>query len=106
VLGGAMRERFPELAATPVDYAWSGSVGFTLDRLPHAGRLAGLHYALGYCGHGVAFATWLGGRMAEAMAQGRPMPDLGPLRAVPLYGGRPWFLPLVDGYYRLRDRFG
>ncbi len=65
-----------------------------------------MHYALGYCGHGVALATWLGARMADAMAGSAPIPDLGPLRPVPLYGGWPWFLPLVDGYYRIRDRFG
>jgi glycine/D-amino acid oxidase-like deaminating enzyme len=105
-LGDAMRGVFPELAATPVDFAWSGSVGFTLDRMPHAGRLDGVHYALGYGGHGVAFATWLGGRMGEALAGEGSIPDLGPLRAVPLYGGTPWFLPFVDGYYRLRDRLG
>jgi hypothetical protein len=23
---------------------------------------------------------------------------------MPLYDGNPWFLPLVGGYYRLRDR--
>jgi glycine/D-amino acid oxidase-like deaminating enzyme len=105
-LGAAMRQVFPELAATPVDFAWSGSVGFTLDRMPHAGRLDGIHYALGYCGHGVAFATWLGGRMGEALAGRGTIPDLGPLRAVPLYGGTPWFLPFVDAYYRLRDGIG
>jgi hypothetical protein len=25
---------------------------------------------------------------------------------VPLYGGRPWFLPLAGGYYRMRDWAG
>jgi hypothetical protein len=25
---------------------------------------------------------------------------------VPLYGGTPWFLPLVGGYYRMRDWVG
>jgi hypothetical protein len=25
---------------------------------------------------------------------------------VPLYGGTPWFLPLVGGYYRVRDALG
>jgi glycine/D-amino acid oxidase-like deaminating enzyme len=105
-LGRAMRGVFPELSGTPVDFAWSGSVGFTLDRMPHAGRLDGVHYALGYCGHGVAFATWLGGRMGEMLAGQGTIPDLGPLRAVPLYGGTPWFLPFVDVYYRVRDRIG
>ncbi len=106
VLGRAMRRVFPDLAQTPVDFAWSGSVGFTRDRLPHAGRLDGVHYALGYCGHGVAFATWLGARMGDALAGRGEIPHLGPLRAVPLYRGRPWFLPAVDAYYRVRDWLG
>lgn len=103
LLGAAMREVFPQLGEVPVDFAWSGSVGFTLDRLPHAGRIDGVHYALGYCGHGVALSTWLGARMGAALAGAGEAPDLGRLRAIPLYGGRPWFLPLVGGYYRMRD---
>jgi glycine/D-amino acid oxidase-like deaminating enzyme len=103
LLGDAMRQVFPELASTPVDYAWSGNVCFTLDRMPHAGRLDGLHYAVGYCGHGVAYSTWLGAKMGERLAGGPEVPDAGRLRAIPLYGGRPWFLPLVGGYYRFRD---
>ncbi len=106
MLGAAMRTVFPELAGSPIDYAWSGQVGFTLDRLPHAGRLDGVHYAVGYGGHGVALATWLGTRMGEALAGAGEVPDLGPLRPVPLYDGWPWFLPLVDAYYRVRDRLG
>jgi glycine/D-amino acid oxidase-like deaminating enzyme len=106
VLGKAMRTVFPALAAAPVDFAWSGRVGFTRDLLPHAGRVGGVHYALGYGGHGVALATWLGGRTGDAIAGGAPIPELGPAPPVPLYGGRPWFLPLVDAYYRLRDRIG
>ncbi len=98
-----MRRVFPELASTPVDFAWSGNVCFTRDRMPHAGLLDGLHYALGYCGHGVAYSTWLGARVGERLAGGRELPDEDRLRGIPLYGGRPWFLPLVGAYYRLRD---
>jgi glycine/D-amino acid oxidase-like deaminating enzyme len=103
LLGAAMRKVFPQLGEVPVDFAWSGNVGFTLDRLPHAGRIDGVHYALGYCGHGVALSTWLGARMGAALAGAGEAPDLGRLRAIPLYGGRPWFLPLVGAYYRMRD---
>ncbi len=64
----------------------------------------GLHYALGYAGHGVALSTWLGARMGEALAGVGPMPSLTtPFRAVPLYHGRPWFLPLVGAYYKVKD---
>jgi glycine/D-amino acid oxidase-like deaminating enzyme len=94
------------LQTAPIDFAWSGKVGFTRDLMPHAGRHGGVHYAVGYGGHGVALATWLGGRMGEAIAGHGNIPDLGPPPAVPLYRGRPWFLPLVDAYYRVRDRMG
>jgi gamma-glutamylputrescine oxidase len=62
---------------------------------------------VGYGGHGVALATWLGARMGEALAGAGTVPRLTlPFRPVPLYGGTPWFLPLVGGYYRVRDWVG
>ncbi|MFL5492941.1 MAG: NAD(P)/FAD-dependent oxidoreductase [Gemmatimonadales bacterium] len=105
ILERGMREVFPELAGVPVEYAWGGKVGFTLDQLPHAGRLDGVHYALGYCGHGVALSTWLGTRIGEALAGYGELPTLGPgpFRSVPLYFGRPWFLPLVGAWCRVAD---
>jgi glycine/D-amino acid oxidase-like deaminating enzyme len=107
ILRGGMVEVFPELADVPVEYAWDGRVAFTLDQMPHAGVLGGVHYALGYGGHGVALATWLGGRMGDALAGAGTVPRLtSPFRPVPLYGGTPWFLPLVGGYYRMRDWVG
>jgi glycine/D-amino acid oxidase-like deaminating enzyme len=105
ILERGMREVFPELAGVPIEYAWGGKVAFTIDQLPHAGRLDGVHYALGYCGHGVALSTWLGTRIGEALAGTGQLPTLGPepFRSVPLYCGRPWFLPLVGGWYRVAD---
>ena len=96
---------FPRLLGIDVDYYWSGSVGVTMDRLPHAGVRDGVHYALGYNGHGVALAAYLGARLGHAVA-GRgnlePFARL-PFRAVPFYFGRPWFLPIVGAWYRFRD---
>ena len=104
LLGRAMVEVFPELRRTEIAYAWGGQVAFALDQMPHAGSLSGLHYALGYAGHGVALSTWLGARMGEALAGVGPMPSLTtPFRAVPLYHGWPWFLPLAGAYYRVKD---
>ena len=105
ILATAMRKIFPQLAEVPVEYAWAGNVCFGRDRMPHAGRLDGVHYALGYAGHGVALSTWLGARMGDALAGRGAIPDLtgDRLRAIPLYGGTPWFLPAVGGYYRLKD---
>jgi glycine/D-amino acid oxidase-like deaminating enzyme len=107
ILRRGMAEVFPELAGAPVEFAWGGRVGFTLDQMPHAGVLDGVHYALGYGGHGVALASWLGARMGEALAGAGTIPRLtSPFRPVPLYGGTPWFLPFVGGYYRVRDWVG
>jgi len=105
ILRHGLAATFPELAGTPIDYSWSGHVAFTRDQMPHAGRLDGLHYAGGYCGHGIAMATYFGGLMARRIAGERvdhPLLDR-PFPAVPLYNGRPWFLPLVGLYYRFKD---
>jgi glycine/D-amino acid oxidase-like deaminating enzyme len=105
ILTAALRKVFPPLAQVPVEYAWAGNVCFSRDRMPHAGRLDGVHYALGYAGHGVALSTWLGARMGDALAGRGTIPQLTGrhLRAIPFYGGTPWFLPVVGGYYRMKD---
>ena len=105
ILRRGMRTIFPELAGVGIDYAWGGNVAFTRDQMPRAGRLDGLNYAGGYCGHGVAMATYLGEQIARRMA-GEPIDH--PLfddrfPAIPLYAGNPWFLPFVGAYYQVKD---
>lgn len=66
---GKMAEIFPQLAKTPVEYAWGGTLGITLNRMPHFERLSGNVLSLsGYSGHGVAMATMAGKLAAEAIA--------------------------------------
>jgi glycine/D-amino acid oxidase-like deaminating enzyme len=104
ILGADLRTLFPQLATVPLAYAWSGSLGVARDRMPHAGRVDGVHYALAYAGHGVALATWLGARMGDALAGRGAVPTLaGELPPIPFYRGNPWFLPAVGGYYRMMD---
>ena len=97
---------YPQLKDIGIDYAWSGKVGFTPDRSPHIGRNDGIYYSLGYCGHGVALATYLGEKLAQ-MVQGKgantAFADL-PFRAIPFYRGNAWFRPLVYFYFGLLDR--
>jgi glycine/D-amino acid oxidase-like deaminating enzyme len=108
ILRRGMETIFPELAGTPIDYSWGGNVAFTRDQMPRAGRLDGAFFAGGYCGHGIAMATYLGSLMARRIAGDtfeHPLLDT-PFPPVPLSrlsGGRPWFLPLVGAYYRFRD---
>ncbi len=105
VLRRGMVRVFPEMAGVPIEFAWSGNVCFAPDLLPHAGVLDGLHYSLGYAGHGVALATWLGHLTAERVLGRDVTNPFGNLsfRAIPLYTGRPWFLPLAGAWHRLRD---
>ncbi|MEO8198887.1 MAG: FAD-binding oxidoreductase [Gemmatimonadota bacterium] len=105
ILQRDMTDIFPQLSNSPIEFAWSGNVGFTRDHMPHAGRVDGILCAGGYCGHGVAMATYLGDRLGQHVASGVPLPAVAALDfpLIPLYNGHPWFLPLAGGWYRFRD---
>jgi glycine/D-amino acid oxidase-like deaminating enzyme len=106
-LHATMCETFPELRDTRITHAWTGFVAFTFDGLPHIGVEDGIHYAAGCQGSGVAMATWLGHNAAlkiAGAANERFALDGLPFPTRPTYSGNPWFLPIVGGWYRLRDR--
>ncbi|HET8647385.1 MAG TPA: FAD-binding oxidoreductase, partial [Vicinamibacteria bacterium] len=106
ILRRDMVQMFPQLREARVAYAWGGTLDFTFDLMPHATQVDGMHIAVGYAGHGVALATYLGTRMGARLA-GAPVehPFDRPLRGAPLglYRGDPWFLPLAGAWYRLLD---
>jgi glycine/D-amino acid oxidase-like deaminating enzyme len=107
LLRQGMIEVYPQLRDTKIDYVWGGTLDFAFDIMPHAGEMDGIHYALGYAGHGVAMATWQGQKMAERIV-GRDgdNPFVGiPFPGAPLglYNGKPWFLPLAGMYYKFLD---
>jgi glycine/D-amino acid oxidase-like deaminating enzyme len=106
ILAASMREVFPQLADCAVDYSWSGNVGFTFDQLPHIGEHEGMHFAMGYCGHGVANSLYFGHHLANLLRgqQGTiPFAEL-PFRTRFYYRRRPWFLGLAGRYFRIVDR--
>jgi glycine/D-amino acid oxidase-like deaminating enzyme len=105
ILRRAMTRIFPQLGDVQVDYCWGGLVDMTQDRYPRAGEVDGLHYAMGYSGHGAQIASLMGEMVAERML-GHPTrsPFAGlPWAAVPFHTGKPWFLPLVGLYYKAKD---
>src|SRR5436305_707506 len=107
VLHGYMTERFPQLKAARVTHSWTGNTAFTLDALPHMGEESGLYYCLGCNGSGVAMMTYLGTQTARKIARVANAAcafDAPEFPDHPLYTGNPWFLPVVGGYYRMRDR--
>ena len=107
ILRQGMIDVYPVLRDTPVEYVWGGTLDFAFDIMPHAGQLDGLYYALGYAGHGVAMATYLGTRMAEVISgdvHANPFDGLPfPRAPLGLYTGTPWFLPLAAAWYRFLD---
>ena len=60
---------FPQLAGTPIDYAWQGMAGIVINRIPMLGKLSDtVYYAQGYSGHGVATSHIVGEIIAKAIA--------------------------------------
>ena len=109
LLHGMMCERWPQLKDARITHSWSGLVAMTTDALPHMGYENGIHYCAGCNGSGVATMTYLGLQIARRILNGGEsdsgyatlaFPDV----PVPFYRGKPWFLPIVGGYYRHLDR--
>jgi glycine/D-amino acid oxidase-like deaminating enzyme len=105
ILQKAMISVFPQLAEAKVDYCWGGQVDMTMDRLVHAGEHDGLYYSVGYSGHGVQMATYMGKQMAEYMngvPEANPWRDIA-FKRIPGHVGPPWFLPFAGAYYKFQD---
>jgi glycine/D-amino acid oxidase-like deaminating enzyme len=107
ILRRDMVEVYPQLRNTKIEHAWGGTLDFCFDTMPHAGQTDGIYYALGYAGHGVAMATYLGTKLAEIMSGSK---NEIPYAAIPfpgapfgLYNGKPWFLPFAGAYYKVLD---
>ncbi|MGE0422679.1 MAG: NAD(P)/FAD-dependent oxidoreductase [Reyranellaceae bacterium] len=101
---------WPFLDAPQYEYAWSGTVGLTLDHMPHLCRLApGVITGLGYNGRGVAMTTAMGTVLAKSLA-GTPDAELdlplSTLPKVPLFEIRKPFIAMAIQYHRLRDAMG
>ena len=107
ILRRGMIDVYPQLKDAKVEYVWGGTLDFAFDIMPHAGQMDGMYFSLGYAGHGVAMATYLGQKIAEFIKTGR---DENPYSGIPfpgaplgLYNGKPWFLPFAGMYYKVLD---
>lgn len=107
-LHALMLKVWPQLAGYQVTHCWSGKVGMTADKIAHMGQMSGIDFAVGCNGNGVALMTYLGhqsalkllGKLNRKSAFDDPaFPDI----PVPFYDGRPWFLPIVSGWYHFQD---
>ncbi len=100
---------FPELDGVGISHCWWGYVAMTYDQLPKVAVHEGVHYATGFCGSGVVWARWLGRKAALRIlgeAESETAFDDTAFRAVPLYDGRPWFLPAAIAWEGFKDYVG
>jgi len=104
-----MTRVYPQLKNVEIDYAWGGTLGITMNRMPHFERLRGNIISVGgYSGHGVAMAT-LGGKLAALAIAGQAekfdlMADV-PTQAFPGGAAMRWpLLVLAMLWFKLRDR--
>jgi glycine/D-amino acid oxidase-like deaminating enzyme len=107
ILREGMISVYPQLRRAEVEYVWGGTLDFAFDIMPHAGKIDGMFYSVGYAGHGVAMATLLGQKIAQSILTGR---DENPFVGIPfpgaplgMYNGKPWFLPFAGMWYKFLD---
>jgi glycine/D-amino acid oxidase-like deaminating enzyme len=109
ILREGMIEVYPQLRDAKVEFVWGGTLDFTLDVMPHAGTIDGMHFAVGFAGHGVAAATWMGTKLAGRVCgdkEENPFAEIAfPGAPIGLRSGNTWALPLAGWYYRVLDWF-
>ena len=109
ILRRGMVDVYPQLLDTKVEFVWGGTLDFTLDVMPHAGKIEEMYFAAGFAGHGVAAATWFGAKLAgQICGQPNDIPFDGikfPAAPFGLRSGNTWALPLAGAWYRILDFF-
>jgi len=100
---------FPQLERIGIDYGWGGTLGITMNRMPHLERLdRNILSASGYSGHGLGMATLCGRLVGELICGSASRFDLMAAVPTPEFPGGPRFraplLALGMLYYSLRDR--
>jgi len=107
LLRRGMVQVYPQLRDAKVDYAWGGTLDFAFDVMPHSGKIDEMYFAMGFAGHGVAAATWMGAKLAGVICgdpDDNPFSKISfPGAPVGLRSGNTWALPLAGAYYKMLD---
>jgi gamma-glutamylputrescine oxidase len=66
-----IKRTYPQLGAVAIDYAWAGTLGITVHRMPQVGELGpGVWLASGFGGHGLNTTAMAGNLVARAIVDG------------------------------------
>ncbi len=110
-LRSALEKTFPDLAGVKIEFAWTGTAGIVVNRIPALGRIHNnVYYAQGYSGHGIASSHIMAKIMAEAIAGTLEQFDVfSQLKHIRLPVGPnagSALIALGMAYYRIRDQLG
>jgi len=98
---------YPQLRNARVEFVWGGTLDFAFDVMPHSGKSEGMYFGVGFAGHGVAAATWMGTKLAGVICgdvDDSPFSKIAfPGAPIGLRGGNTWALPLAGMYYKVLD---
>jgi glycine/D-amino acid oxidase-like deaminating enzyme len=104
-----MTRIYPQLAEARIDYAWGGTIGVPVNRVPQLGRISpNIYYCQGYSGHGVNVTHLAGQIMADAVAGTAERFDLfADIKPFVVPGAHLLTKPMVALgmlYYQIKDR--
>ena len=102
-------KHYPQLKDVRLDYAWGGTIGVPINRVPLMGRVApNIFYSQGYSGHGVNVTHLAGQIMADAIAGTLERFDLfADVKPFVVPGAHTFAKPMVALgvlYYQIKDR--
>ena len=104
-----MEKIYPELENTKIDFAWGGTIGVPINRVPQLGRVSpNVFYCQGYSGHGVNVTHLAGQIMADAIAGTYERFDIfAGVKSFAVPGVHTFGKPMVALgmlYYQIKDR--
>ena len=106
ILRAEMVRAFPQLADVEVTHTWTGQLGLTFNMMPNIGRLDdGIHFAVGFGGHGLHTALYLGREIAQILTGEKTSSPFMEIQhqSYFFYRDKAWFLPFAAYLYRFRD---
>jgi len=100
---------YPQLENIGIDYAWGGTIGVPVNRVPQLGRISpDIFYCQGYSGHGVNVTHLAGRIMADAVAGTVEQFDMfANVKPIVVPGAHRFSKQLITLgmlYYKIRDR--
>ena len=100
---------YPQLANIKIDYAWGGTIGVPIKRVPLMGRISpNIFYCQGYSGHGVNVTHLAGQILADTVAGSLERFDMfANVKPLIVPGAQLFRKPMVTlgmMYYQIKDR--